>query len=215
MRQLKACNVEVRFVQEDLSSSCAENELMISIIASLAQADNTSRRQNIIWGIQRQLENGTSSIYSRPCYGYCKDAHGELTIDIQQARTVELIFQLYLSGYSILQIIKELKKLGIKSPSGKDQWCKRSLENMLCNEKYCGNVLVVKTYQTESDHTKRVRNRGERKKYYVVGNHPAIISKEDFDKVQMERERRSNIEETPEGSKRKSTHYSSKSKNIQ
>ena len=45
-------------------------------------------------------------------------------------------------------------------------------------------------------------------------NHPPIIDEEIFLKVQDERARRSNIEITPDGKKRKSTKYSSKKPNI-
>lgn len=57
---------------------------------------------------------------------------------------VQMIFDLYLSGYSILAIIRELKKQEIKSPTGKDHWPKRTIDTMLSNEKYIGNVIVGK-----------------------------------------------------------------------
>lgn len=160
LRSLKECGVEVRFVQEELSSNDPEHELMISIISGLAQADNESRKENIMWGIQRKLEDGTSSIYSRPCYGYTKNKYGELVIQEKQADIVRLVFDLYLSGLSVLGIIKELAHRKIPSPKGKDKWCKHSIELMLENEKYCGDVLVVKTYTTPFPEMKRKTNRG-------------------------------------------------------
>lgn len=210
LRTLKDCGVEVRFVQEELVSTESEHELIISIIAALATADNASRRENIMWGIERQLENGTSSIYSRPCYGYVKNKYGELEIEPHQEKIVQLIFDLYQEGKSVLGIIKELDLRHIPSPSGNTKWCKRSVENILDNEKYCGNVIVVKTYEISTPEKKRVRNRGERKKYYAVGTHPAIITQEQFDLIQAERKARTNLETTESGKKRKSTRYSSK-----
>ena len=210
LRVLKGCGVEVRFVQEDLNSNNPEHELMISIVAGLAQADNESRRENIIWGIHRKLEDGSSSIYSRPCYGYEKNRQGELVINEKQAKTVELIYSLYLSGYSVIGIIKELQERSILSPTGKASWCKRSIDSMLNNEKYCGDVLVVKTYMLPFPESGRKCNSGERQKYIAVGNHPAIISKEQFKAVQEERLRRTNIESVGETAKRKPSKYSSK-----
>lgn len=97
----------------------------------------------------------------------------------------------------------------IPSPSGKAKWYKRSVENILDNEKYCGNVIVVKTYEISTPEKKRVHNRSERKKYYAVGSHLAIITQEQFDLIQAERKTRTNVEMTESGTKRKSTRYSS------
>ncbi len=214
LRSLKECGVEVRFVQEELSSNDPEHELMISIISGLAQADNESRKENTMWGIQRKLEDGTSSIYSRPCYGYTKNKHGELVVEEKQAENVRLIFDLYLSGQSILGIIKKLSNRKISSPKGKDKWCKHSIELMLENEKYCGDVLVVKTYATPFPEMKRKTNRGERRQYYAVGSHPAIISKEIFEAVLEERKRRSNVEIIDGKKTRKTSKYSSKNNDF-
>ena len=39
--------------------------------------------------------------------------------------------------------MKELERLGIKSPTGKDKWSKRTIDVMLSNEKYIGNVRLL------------------------------------------------------------------------
>lgn len=83
---------------------------------------------------------------------------------------------------------------------------------MLANEKYCGNVLVVKTYTTPFPELKRATNKGEKKQYLAVGTHSAIISEEQFNAVQEERKRRSNKVVTEDGSRRSTTRYSSKEK---
>jgi site-specific DNA recombinase len=49
-----------------------------------------------------------------------------LVINEEKAKNVQLIFDLYLDGKSILGIIKGLEKLGIKTPAGKDKWSKRT-----------------------------------------------------------------------------------------
>ena len=57
-----------------------------------------------------------------------------------QAVIVKQIFDWYLEGYSIVGLIKLLHENNIPSPRGKEKWSKRSLETMLSNEKYIGNV---------------------------------------------------------------------------
>ncbi|AQR97602.1 recombinase [Clostridium saccharoperbutylacetonicum] len=79
-------------------------------------------------------------------YGYGQSEIGELVINEEQAEVVRKVFDLYLSGYSINMIMKELAFNNIKSSTGKDIWSKRTIQKMLKNEKYIGNVILGKTY---------------------------------------------------------------------
>lgn len=68
---------------------------------------------------------------------------------------------------------------------------------MLSNEKYTGDVRLLKS--------------GKREVHYLAsGNNPAIISKEVFEAVQIEKNRRSNVVKDENGSQRKGKKYSSK-----
>ena len=197
LNQLKLLGVRVIFEQEVLDTADTDNDLMISIIESIAQAENESRGENIKWGIKQRAAQGTSKLYNRKCYGYYNDEDGNLAIDETEAKNVRLIYNLYLQGKSILGIVKELERLGIKSPTGKDTWPKRTIDVMLSNEKYIGNVRLL-------DNGKHSAS------YLSEDNNPAIISKETFQAVQLEKQHRSNVTKGEEGSRRKSKKYSSK-----
>lgn len=80
--------------------------------------------------------------YRRKCYDYDKDENGNFVINEKQAEVIKLIFDLYLGGKSVLGIVKELKERSIKPPTGKDNWPKRSIGEMLSNEKYIGVSVV-------------------------------------------------------------------------
>ena len=140
MNVMKEFGVRVIFEQESLDTKDVESSLMISIIESLAQAENESRSDNIKWGMRQRAAQGTSKLYDRKCYGYEHDENGKLIINEEQAVVVRKIFNWYLGGLSVNGIIKELEKQTIKSPTGKDKWNKRALEVMLSNEKYKGAV---------------------------------------------------------------------------
>lgn len=60
-------------------------------------------------------------MYDRKCYGYKHDKNGKLIIDEQKVENIKLIFYLYLSGQSVIGIIKELEKRKILSPTGKEK----------------------------------------------------------------------------------------------
>lgn len=199
LNKLRELGVRVIFEQEGLDTANTDSAFMISIIESIAQAENESRSENIKWGYKRHAIQGTSKLYNRKCYGYENDEDGLLIIKDDEARNVRLIFDLYLQGLSILGIKRELETRGIKTPTGKEKWSKRTIDVMLSNEKYSGVV--------------RLLNAGEHQEHYLSeNNHPAIISKKQFEAVQVEKKKRSNVVKTEDGVKRKSRKYSSKGK---
>lgn len=199
LNQLKTLDVRVIFEQEELDTANTDSDLMISVIEALAQAENESRSENIKWGIKQRAATGTSKLYDRKCYGYKHDEDGKLVIDEKRAENVKLIFDLYLNGRSVLGIIKELEKRGILSPTGKEKWCKRTIDVMLSNEKYTGDVKLLKSGKSEVH-------------YLASGNNPAIISKETFEAVQIEKAKRSNVVRGVDSKLRKNKKYSSKKK---
>ncbi len=199
LNQLKTLGVRVIFEQEDLDTANTDSDLMISIIEAIAQAENESRSDNIKWGIKQRAAQGTSKLYNRKCYGYKNDVDGSLIIDDEEAKNVQLIFDFYLQGKSIIGIIEELEKLGIKSPTGKDKWSKRTIDVMLSNEKYIGIVRLLNSWKYEAH-------------YISEDNNPSIISDEQFKAVQIEKANRSNVIKGEDGNQRKNKKYSSKRK---
>lgn len=201
LNKMKLLGVRVIFEQEDLDTSNTGSDLMISIIESIAQAENESRSDNIRWGIKQRAASGTSKLYNRKCYGYIHDTSGNLIVQDNEAENVRRIFEWYLRGESVIGIVAELERLGIKSPTRKDKWSKRTIDVMLSNEKYTGNVRLLKSGKSEVH-------------YLSEDNNPIIISPETFKAVQLEKSRRSNVTQTENGTQRKNTKYSSKSKNA-
>ena len=200
LSKLNSAGVRAIFEQEELDTANTDSDLMISIIESFAQAENESRSENIKWGIKQGAASGTSKLYDRKCYGYKHNEDGKLIIDEETAENVKIIFDLYLRGQSVLGIIKELEKRKIPSPTGKEKWCKRTIDVMLSNEKYTGDVRLLKTGKSEIH-------------YLATDNNPVIISKEVFEAVQIEKARRSNVVKDGNGTvKRKNLKYSSKSR---
>ncbi len=216
LRELRIIGVRVIFENEEIDTSKYESEFLITLIEAFAQEESYNRSENICWGIEKGMKDGTSKLYNRRCFGYRKNENGDLEIFPEEAKIVRLIFDLYLQGNSILSIIKELEKRGILTPSGKKKWCNQAVVKILTNEKYIGNVLLKKTYTDGFPNRKRKKNFGEKHQYLAEQVHPEIISKEMFDAVQKERQKRSNIEIDENGvKKRASKRYSSKTVNIE
>ena len=208
-RALKAVGVAVFFEEQGIDSRSPDSELYISIYAAVAQAENFNLSENIKWGIRKRIEDGSSRIFDRPCYGYRLDDDHEFAIVPEDASVVRRIYGWYLDGMSVVKIKDALEKEKIKSPSGKDAWSKHTIELILTNKKYCGFSVVYKTYLTGEPKTKRKTNKGEHMMVEMANHHEAIIPLELFERVQAEKASRSNIEIDDNGTpRRRSTKYS-------
>lgn len=83
--------------------------------------------------------------------------------------------------------------------------------HILTNEKYKGDAILNKTYIRDCLSKKVMINNGERPKYYVENNHPAIIDSCTFGRVQEEMARRSGKRKVKQvGTKTEQGRYSSK-----
>lgn len=216
LRELSAIGVRVIFENEEIDTSKYESEFLINLIEAFAQEESYNRSENILWGIEKGMKDGTSKLYNRSCFGYRKNENGDLEIFPEETKIVRLIFDLYLQGNSIFSIINELEGKEILTPSGKKNWCNQTVVKILTDKKYIGNVLLKKTYTDGFPNRKRKKNSGEKHQYLAERIHPEIISKEMFDAVKEERQRRSNVVIDENSVKqRASKRYSSKTVNIE
>lgn len=208
LHELDDLGIRVRFDEEGLCTEDGSFWIYVTTYATVAEHANRGKSENIKWGLRESAKNGTSGLYDRKCYGYTRDDAGRMVINTAQAEVVRLIFDLYLSGYSVLKIIRELQARGIPSPTGKETWYKRSIETMLTNVKYIGTAVALQTTTEGYEKKKRVPSQVI---YQIDNDHEAIISKETFLAVQTQRAQRSNITIEPDGSRHRSTtRYSSK-----
>ncbi len=204
-RKLKALNIAVFFEKENINTMDSKGEVLLTIMASLAQQESESLSANVRMGIQYRNQQGKVQINHNWFLGYTKDAEGNLVIDPEQAEIVRRIYREYLEGASFLQIKRSLEADGIPNGAGHLKWHESNIHQILTNEKYIGDALLQKTYTVSILDKKRATNNGEMPKYYVEGNHEAIIDRDVFMKVKAEIARRANL--NPDGKRRV---YSSK-----
>lgn len=72
-------------------------------------------------------------------------------------------------------------------------WHPGTIDKMLSNEKFCGDACMQKTYTIDFLTKKKVKNQGYAPQYYIEDNHEAIIPKELFHQVQVEKARRASL----------------------
>lgn len=186
VRELKTLGVEVWFEKESVHTFSGDGELMLSILASFAQEESYSVSENCKWRLRHKFVRGT--LHSITMLGYLL-VQGELRIVPEEAEVVRSIFADYLSGMGKNAIMKKLAAQGVTGRNGK-RISESNVISILHNEKYCGDLVLQKTFSNNHIDKKMVKNTGELPMYEIPDAHEAIIDRETFGRVQKELVRR-------------------------
>ena len=146
-----------------------------------------TRSEQIKAGLQKSFRSGKSAKASTVCYGYRVTAEGDLIVYPAEAIYVFYIFERFAAGDSLGQISASLARMDVLSPTGKEIWSKETISKILNNEKYLGDVILGKTQFING---MQVKNNDLNTKTVMMNHHPAIITEELYDLVQIEKKRR-------------------------
>lgn len=192
VRKLKANNIGVIFEKEGINTLDAVSETFLTWFSAFAQAESESLSQNVTRGKRMRYKEGKFSFPS--ClYGYDRGDGKTLVIIPEQAAVIRKMFHMYLEGKSIRGIKEWLNDNQIETPKGNESWCESTVSGILRNEKYKGDVLLQKSYTVDYLTKTTAKNKGEVTQYYIENNHEGIVSREIFDMVQDEMQRRANL----------------------
>lgn len=211
VRELKEMGIPIIFEKEGVNTLQVSSELLITLFSGLSQAESESISMNVKIGKRQSLKNGNVPFSYKSFLGYRKGADGKPEIDEEQAVIIRRIFAEYLAGKSLLDIAKGLTADEIPTARGKTNWSSARVQSILTNEKYKGDALLQKTYVVDCISKKSKKNNGELPMYYVENNHPAIIERTVFDRVQEEISRRNSKKKVKQvGTKTELGKYSGK-----
>lgn len=149
IRKLKEKNIAVYFEKENINSLDSKEEIMIIIMASLAQQESQSLSQNVKLGIQYRYQQGIIQINTNMFLGYIKDENEHLAIVSEEVEIIKRIYREYLEGSRMDKIKKGLKNDGILTSAGKKRWHIVTIQRILSNEKYMEDALLQKTYTVD------------------------------------------------------------------
>ena len=183
LQELRELNVDVFFEKEDLWLHERDLQIVLTAYCAFAQAESEDMSRKIKWGIKRSFQSGTSGYADFVCFGYKRGDDGKLAIDEPDAKFVQTIFEMRADGKSLGTISDWLHESRIPSPTGKERWSRETISKLLKNEKYVGDVMLQKTFVKDLFSGKQVRNTGELDKYLIQGHHPAIVSRDLFEKA--------------------------------
>lgn len=190
LRELKLLGVSVSFEKENINTLKADSELLITMMGAFAQAESESISANVRWGKRQAMREGRIRVSCANLYAYENGPDGQMQIIPEQAEVVRRIFRLYLSGASLRMIKNVLETEKIPNVYGNMEWRFTTIRYMLKNEKYCGDVLLQKTFRTDCISRKVVQNKGQLPMYLIQDHHEAIIDRKTFQAAQAELARR-------------------------
>ena len=191
VRALKELGIAVIFEKENMNTLEIDSEILITMLGAFAQSESESISANVRWGIRQAMKEGKATIQYKYLYGYRKGDDGKPEIIPDQAEVVRKIYDLFLSGTPVRGIQEYLNANSVPNINGESKWARSAIDSILTNEKYCGDVLLQKTYIDDCINKKVKKNTGQLPMYLVQNHHEGIISRETFDAAQAELARRS------------------------
>ena len=190
-RILRQLGIGVLFEKENINSLPPDSEFMITMYGAMAQSESESISGNVKWGKKRAMEAGKVSIVYKNLYAYEKGADGKPIPIPAQAEIVQELYTRYLTGASLRELKDWLENGNHPTVAGSTTWSISTVKGILTNEKYCGDVLLQKTFSTDVISKKVVKNTGQLPKYLIQNHHEGIVTREQFQAVQAELARRS------------------------
>lgn len=203
IRRLKRMNIGV-YVELGGLNTLTIPDSIIDQYAALDQAESQARSENTKFGIRQRMRSGKTVLNHTQFLGYTKGKDGILQVVPEEAEVVRKIFELYVQGNGVRKIKRYLEEHGIQTVTGKTEWSTSTIDRMLSNEKYIGQVLMQKTYTPDFLTGRQEKNRGQLEMYLVENAHEPIVEQAIFEKAQemkgcIKRQRTNELAEQEQG----------------
>lgn len=165
--QIERLGAQLRFIEE-----AGDRDPLATILATWSAGHSDEMREKVKDALRRKAVRG--EVLGRPPYGYHVGSKNRLELVDDEAVVIRYIYRLYLhDGLGIRLIARRLNEEGLQTRRNRP-WSMVSIRDILRNRAYLG------TYQ--------------RLGVRVPGTHPALVSPDDFRRVQERlTERRTNF----------------------
>ena len=196
---LREHDVRVLSVTESIDTGNEDDELLVGFKGIFNDMYCRDISKKIRAGYKQKQREGIVLI---PPMGYFKDKNtGEIRIVEEQAEIIRRIFRLYLSGFGIKAIAKQLNAEGIKSQGYYQEqmlgkkigynkpeiahrflWENTRVRRVLENEFYAGTLVCHKSYTNKINHVRKKLPEAEQFRHENAV--PAIVSREVWEQAQ-------------------------------
>lgn len=186
-RELKSIGIGVLFVTDGINTLDPDAELYLSIMASIAQEESRKTSARVVWGQTRQMERGV--VFGHDLLGY-DVKNGKITVNPDGADLVRLIFLKYaFEQKSTAEIARYLTEKGYRTSTGSANWKSNTVNKILKNEKYAGDLVQKKTYTPDFLTHEKHSNKGAVPRIIIQNHHEPIVSRELWEMTQLKLQR--------------------------
>lgn len=188
-RELKNLGIEVYFVDDNIWTMDGDGELRLTIMATLAQEESRKVSERVKAG--QHISRTNATIYGNGnILGYDR-VDGKYIINKEQAETVRMIYDLYLTDTMGTQkLASEMIRRGRKTATGTDKWTCSIIGRVLSNPTYMGYQAYGKSFNNNYLEQKRINNHNRDTYLYTKADIEPIVTEEEFEKVQEIKARR-------------------------
>ena len=183
VRMLGELGISVLFERESIDTLSNGGEMLLAVLASIAQEEINNMSQNIRWSQEQNNAAGNPIIGAR--YGYRKErvvTKHKWVIYGPEARRIRFAFEKADDGWKYCQILDGLDAMEAAEGTGV-KWTYERLLGLLRSEVYIGDILTNKSIKPDYLEKRSLPNRGQRPQYYIEGHHDAIVDKKQFERV--------------------------------
>ena len=145
IREMRTINVEIFFEKENIYSSDPKVDFLLTIMSSIAQEEARNVSENVKWNVQKRFNDGVPIVNTARFLGYTKDRKGgNLVVVPEEAKLVQTIFQMYVSGVGPQTIANHMESIGALTGAKASKWSISTVQSILKNEKYTGDLVQQK-----------------------------------------------------------------------
>lgn len=191
IQETRKLGVEFFFEKENISSLDTTIDMILTMMAGMAEAESESMSQNIRWGYEKRAQKGQVSVRKAIGYDITKDK--TYSINEHEANAVRTLFQMKLEGRSNTEMIAYFNIQGITTTKDNKFASTNQINHILRDERYIGKMTYGKSYVKVINQEKvTVANNGEKPKYIISNHHESIIDPITYGKVQQLLEKNKN-----------------------
>ena len=184
IQELRDSDIEVYFEKENISTFDTKSDNYLTLYSKFAEEELRSMSNNVNWTVQQNMRKGKYFLNAAQLFGFMFDENRNVVINEKEAKWVRIVFEMYSQGHNSAEIADLLERNGVKTLTGLERWSASSIRRIIRNEKYCGDVLLQKTFTENPLTQRRIINHGEKEKYLIENAIPSIVSKELWMKCQ-------------------------------
>lgn len=181
IKRLHGNGVDIWFEKEGLNTADPSCSMMLSFLSTIAQDESRSISENVKWAYRERFKRGEYNLGNNRVLGY-DSVDGKL-VPNEAAEMVRGIFQMYLEGKGLTDIANTLDQMGVVGRNGKPLTVPGVLY-ILGNEVYVGDKILQKR-APKNYLTKQPEKNVHFESNYLTGDHEGIISREEWNAVQL------------------------------